>query len=64
MNLAREVVNFACQATGTNGIFESNPFERRFRDMHTVSQQGQAHLVNLEFAGQALLGLEPSGHRV
>lgn len=64
MNQAREVVNFAYQATGTNGIFESNPFERRFRDMHTVSQQGQAHLVNLEFAGQALLGLEPSGHRV
>jgi hypothetical protein len=31
--------------------------------MHTVSQQGQAHLSNFEFAGQALLGLNPT-HRV
>ncbi len=64
MNQAREAADFAYQASGTNGIFESSPFERRFRDMHTVSQQGQAHLLNFEFAGQALLGLEPSGHRV
>ena len=63
MNQAREVVNFAYQAAGTTAIFESNPFERRFRDMHTVSQQVQAHLSNYESAGKAFLGLEP-GPRV
>jgi alkylation response protein AidB-like acyl-CoA dehydrogenase len=63
MNEAREVCDFAYQAAGTNAIFEKGPFERRFRDMHTVSQQGQAHLSNFEFAGQALLGLNPT-HRV
>jgi hypothetical protein len=31
--------------------------------MHTVAQQGQAHLSNFEFAGKALLGIDP-GHRV
>lgn len=64
MNQAREVVPFAYQASGTTGIFEANCFERRFRDMHTVSQQGQAHLSNFEAAGQALLGLQPDSPRV
>lgn len=63
MNQAREVADFAYQATGTNGIFESGPFERRFRDMHTVAQQGQAHKINFEFAGRVFLGLPP-GPRV
>ena len=64
MNQAREVADSAYQAAGTNAIFESNPFERRFRDMHTVAQQGQAHLSNFEGAGQAFLGLEPKGTRI
>ncbi|HTI85679.1 MAG TPA: acyl-CoA dehydrogenase family protein [Alphaproteobacteria bacterium] len=63
MNQAREVADWAYQAAGTNAIFEKGPFERRFRDMHTVAQQGQAHLSNFEFAGKALLGIDP-GHRV
>ncbi len=63
MNQAREVTDYAYQATGTNGIFESSPFERRFRDMHTVSQQGQSHQINFEFAGRVFLGLPP-GPRV
>ena len=64
MNQARKVNEFAYLAAGATAIFEANAFERRFRDMHAVSQQGQAHLSNFESAGQALLGLTPSGHRV
>jgi hypothetical protein len=60
---ARQAVDFAYHAAGTNAIFERGPFERRFRDLHTLTQQGQAHLANFEFAGQALMGLHP-GHRV
>jgi indole-3-acetate monooxygenase len=63
MNQALAVADFAYQAAGTNAIFEKGPLERRFRDIHTVSQQGQAHLANFEFAGKALLGIDP-GHRV
>lgn len=63
MNQALEVADFVYQAAGTNAIFEKGPFERRFRDIHTVSQQGQAHRANFEFAGKALLGIDP-GHRV
>ena len=57
---AREVVASAYNAAGATAIFDSNPFERRFRDMHAVSQQVQAQASNLELVGQYLLGLPPS----
>ena len=56
---ARKVVDAAYYAAGATSVFESNPFERRFRDMHTVSQQVQAHASNFELLGQHLLGLNP-----
>jgi alkylation response protein AidB-like acyl-CoA dehydrogenase len=64
MKQAREVVEVAFHAAGTNAIFEDGPFERRFRDMHAVAAQSQASQSNFASAGQALLGLEPSGGRV
>ena len=54
------VVDFAYTAAATSAIFTGSPFERRFRDMHTVTAQGQAHMSNFESAGQALFGVEPS----
>jgi indole-3-acetate monooxygenase len=57
---AREVVDFAYHAAGANAIFDNNPFERRFRDLHTVTQQSQAHLENFEALGQSLLGIAPT----
>lgn len=55
---ARKVVDFAYHAAGSPAIFEKNPFERRFRDLHTVTQQAQAQDVNFEALGQALLGMQ------
>jgi alkylation response protein AidB-like acyl-CoA dehydrogenase len=57
---AREVGDFAYHAAGANAIFDKNPFERRFRDLHTVTQQSQAHMENFEAFGQSLLGIEPT----
>jgi indole-3-acetate monooxygenase len=54
------VVDFAYRSAGADAIFHGSPFERRFRDMHTVTAQGQAHLSNFEGAGQALFGIETS----
>jgi alkylation response protein AidB-like acyl-CoA dehydrogenase len=54
---ARQVVDTAYHAAGATAIFESNPFERRFRDLHTVSQQVQAHFSVFEAIGQHYLGL-------
>jgi indole-3-acetate monooxygenase len=58
---ARDVVDMAYHAAGATAIFESNPFERRFRDIHTVIQQYQGRQAHFETVGQALLGLEPEG---
>ena len=60
MEAARKVVDFAYHAAGTTAIFEGSPFERRFRDLHTLLAQGQAHQSNFESAGQALFGIEPT----
>ena len=58
---AREVAAMAYHRAGSTAIHARNPFERRFRDMNTVSQQIQAAPSNLEHAGMAILGLEPGG---
>jgi alkylation response protein AidB-like acyl-CoA dehydrogenase len=54
---AREVVEVAYDAAGETAMFENCPFERRLRDIKTVSQQVQAQLVNYEPVGQHVLGL-------
>jgi len=54
---AKEVADAAYQLAGANAIFESGPFERRFRDLHAVTQQIQGHLDNFETVGQHLLGM-------
>jgi alkylation response protein AidB-like acyl-CoA dehydrogenase len=54
---AKQVVDTAYHAAGATAIFESNPFERRFRDLHTLSQQVQAHFSVFEVIGQHYLGL-------
>jgi acyl-CoA dehydrogenase-like protein len=56
---AREVVNFVYHAAGATAVFKSNPFERRFRDLHTLTQQGQAAFSNFEALGQTLMGTTP-----
>ncbi|MBV8133342.1 MAG: acyl-CoA dehydrogenase family protein [Alphaproteobacteria bacterium] len=58
---ARDVVDMAYHAAGATAIFDSNPFERRFRDMHTVIQQYQGRQAHFETVGQALLGLQAEG---
>jgi indole-3-acetate monooxygenase len=54
-----QVVDTAYHAAGSTAIFEENPFERRFRDIHTVSQQLQGRQEHFETVGQYLLGLDP-----
>jgi alkylation response protein AidB-like acyl-CoA dehydrogenase len=53
----KDVVDAVYHAAGATAIFEVNPFERRFRDVHTVIQQVQAQFANFEMVGQVLLGL-------
>jgi len=54
-----EVVDTLYQAAGATAIFNDNPFERRFRDIHSVAQQLQGRQQHFETVGQHLMGLEP-----
>jgi alkylation response protein AidB-like acyl-CoA dehydrogenase len=56
---AIEVADFAYKGAGVDAIFPGNPLERRFRDMHTLSQQIQARNAHFESVGQILLGVPP-----
>ncbi len=61
MNEARQVADMLYNSAGATAIFQSQPFERRFRDINSASQQGQAHQSNYELIGQVFLGLQPKG---
>jgi alkylation response protein AidB-like acyl-CoA dehydrogenase len=52
------VGDFAYHAAGATAIFESHPFERRFRDLHAVAQQVQARRSHFETVGKYLLGVD------
>ncbi len=55
-----EVADHAYRAAGADAIFAGSAFERRFRDIHTLSQQTQARLAHFEAVGGAMLGPEPA----
>lgn len=54
---AKEVVDTVHHAAGASAIFEASAFDRRFRDMHAVTQQLQGRQAHFETVGQHLLGL-------
>ena len=56
---AREVINTLYHSAGATAIFDNRPFERRFRDMHTASQQAQGRQAHYETIGRVLFGLAP-----
>jgi alkylation response protein AidB-like acyl-CoA dehydrogenase len=56
---AQEVVDTIYHAAGATAVFQSGAFERRFRDIHTVTQQLQGRQLHFETVGQFLLGLDP-----
>lgn len=58
IRVATGVVDRLYEMAGTTAIFEGNPFERRFRDAHTVSQHLQGRISHFETVGKHLLGIE------
>jgi alkylation response protein AidB-like acyl-CoA dehydrogenase len=59
IHAAKDVVDFAYQTAGATAVFEGSGFERRFRDIHAVTQQLQGRVAHFETVGRFLLGLEP-----
>jgi alkylation response protein AidB-like acyl-CoA dehydrogenase len=55
-----EVVDWTYKRAGADAIFRGGPFQRRFRDIHTLSQQMQSRDAHFEAVGQVLLGRPPA----
>jgi alkylation response protein AidB-like acyl-CoA dehydrogenase len=55
---AREAVDFTYNAAGATAIFDGHPLERRFRDIHTVTQQLQGRLSHFETVGAWMMGAD------
>jgi alkylation response protein AidB-like acyl-CoA dehydrogenase len=58
---AVEVADYVYKAAGTSAIFPGTPFERRFRDIHTLSQQIQSRDSHFEAVGRAMFNGDPDG---
>jgi alkylation response protein AidB-like acyl-CoA dehydrogenase len=56
---AKAAADVAYDLAGATAIFVGSDFERRFRDIHTVTQQQQGRKAHLETVGAFLLGLPP-----
>ncbi len=53
---AKSVANVAYDLAGATAIFNDGPFERRFRDIHTVTQQLQGRSSHFQTVGAYLFG--------
>ncbi|HVY16948.1 MAG TPA: acyl-CoA dehydrogenase family protein [Rhodopila sp.] len=58
---AIEAADYVYKAAGTSAIFPGTPFERRFRDIHTLSQQIQSRDSHFEAVGRVLFNGDPQG---
>ena len=56
-----EIADHVYKAAGTTAIFLGSGFERRFRDMHTLSQQIQSRDAHFEAVGRVLFHGDPDG---
>ena len=55
------VVDSAYNLSGSSSIFAERAIQRRFQDIHVITQQIQGREAHYETAGQFFLGLEPKG---
>lgn len=57
---AIETADWIYKNAGVDSIFPGSPYERRFRDIHTLSQQIQSRDSHFEAVGSVLLGNPPA----
>lgn len=56
IHAAKEAVDTLYDLTGSDAIFIEKPFERRFRDIHTVTQQLQGRKTHFRSVGAWMMG--------
>jgi alkylation response protein AidB-like acyl-CoA dehydrogenase len=59
IHLAAQAVDVVYTAAGASAIYQSNPIQRRFQDVHVATQHVQGRIAHYESVGRHLLGLDP-----
>jgi len=54
-----QAVELVYKVGGGSSVYATHPFDRHFRDIHTINQHLAVSLKTYEVAGRMLLGLEP-----
>ena len=60
IHTSRDMAHHVFHEAGSTAIFNKHPFERRLRDVNSVSQQLQGRRTHFETVGQYILGGEPN----
>lgn len=60
IHAALDVADWVHKEAGVSSIFPGSPFERRWRDMHTLGAQIQARSAHFEAIGSIFLGEPPA----
>jgi alkylation response protein AidB-like acyl-CoA dehydrogenase len=63
IRMAVEVIDSAYNVSGVTAIFEGNPIQRYFQDVHVISQHTQGRLAHYELIGKYALGLKVDQER-
>ena len=56
-----QVVDIVYNLTGSNAIFESTTIQRKFQDIHVITQQVQGREAHYQTVGAHILGEQPDG---
>jgi len=57
IRLAAQVVDTVYNAAGATAIYDANPLQRHFQDIHVITQHMQGRLAHYEMVGRHWLGL-------
>jgi alkylation response protein AidB-like acyl-CoA dehydrogenase len=58
IRLAVQVVDAVYNMSGATAVYDGNPIQRYFQDVHVISQHLQARLSHYELVGRHWLGLK------
>ena len=64
IRLSAEIVDSLYNACGATAVFEGNPIQRYFQDIHVITQHVQGHLSHYELVGRHWLGLQIDDSRL
>jgi alkylation response protein AidB-like acyl-CoA dehydrogenase len=63
IRLAAQIVDAVYNAAGATALYEDNPLQRYFQDVHVITQHMQGRLAHYELIGRYWLGLKVDENR-